>query len=151
MKMYFEYLHNICGVTHSPAPHFDMNEEYQLQETLLKLIRDKKILSAHDVSEGGLFVTLIESAMNKNMGFEINTDSNIRKDAFLFGEAQSRVVVTVSAASAAAFEAAAGSHPFSKLGTVKANGHVNIDGTDWGNIKDWKDAYDTAIEKLLNN
>src|SRR5690606_36753456 len=146
-----EYLHKICGVTHSPAPHFDMEEEFKLQETLLQLIRNKQVLSAHDVSEGGLFTTLIESAMNNNLGFEINTDKDIRKDAFLFGEAQSRVVVTVSADKAAAFEAALNGHPCSKLGTVKGNGHVTIDAADWGHIKDWKDAYDTAIEKLLNS
>jgi phosphoribosylformylglycinamidine synthase len=106
--------------------------------------------SAHDTAEGGLFVALIESAMQKNMGFEITTDSNIRKDAFLFGEAQSRVVVSVSADKVAAFEAAMGSHPYSKIGTVKAGGNIKIDNADWGYIKDWKEAYDTAIEKLLN-
>lgn len=145
-----EYLHHICGVSMSPAPHFELEEEAGVQDTVLKLIRNKQILSAHDTAEGGLFVTLIESAMKKNMGFAIDTDSSIRKDAYLFGEAQSRVVVSVSAANAAAFEAAMQGKAYSKLGTVKAGGHIYIDGADWGNIKDWKEAYDTAIENLLN-
>jgi phosphoribosylformylglycinamidine synthase len=146
-----EYLHSICGVTHSPAPHFDLEEEFSLQDKLLKIVREKLVNSAHDISEGGLFTTLLESGMNLNMGFSINTDSNIRKDAFLFGEGQSRVVVSVSAANQAAFEAALGGHAFSKVGTVKADGHLTIDGAQWGHITDWKNAYDTAIEKLLNN
>src|SRR6202012_3109415 len=50
-----EYLHHICGVTHSPVPHFDLDEEYTLQQTILKLISEKVINSAHDISEGGVF------------------------------------------------------------------------------------------------
>jgi phosphoribosylformylglycinamidine synthase len=87
--------------------------------------------------------------MQRNMGFEMATDKSIRKDAYLFGEAQSRVVVSVSAAQQQAFEAALGNQPFTKLGMVKADGHIRIDGGDWGHIKDWKQAYDEAIEKLL--
>ena len=54
------------------------------------------IQSAHDVSEGGLFVSLLESSINGNLGFDITTSSEIRKDAFLFGESQSRVAISVS-------------------------------------------------------
>ncbi len=145
-----EYLHHIQGVTYSPVPHFDMEEEYLLQETIIRLNKERKLISAHDISEGGLFVTLVESCMHSNLGFEINTDSGMRKDAWLFGESQSRVVVSVPAANADAFEASLGQQAFSKLGTVKGDGHLRIDGSDWGHIRDWKKAYDTAIEKLLN-
>jgi phosphoribosylformylglycinamidine synthase subunit PurL len=145
-----EYLHQIHGVTHSPAPHFELQEEVDLQELVLKLVRDKVVQSAHDTAEGGLFVSLIESGMYKNTGFNITTHSGIRKDAYLFGEAQSRVVVSVRPEQQQAFEAALNGHPYSKLGTVTGNGHIYIDGADWGNIKDWKEAYDTAIEKLMN-
>jgi len=144
-----EYLHHIVGVTMSPVPHFDLEEEYQLQETVIRLCKEKLINSAHDLSEGGLFVALVESGMQRNMGFEITTDSRIRKDAYLFGEAQSRVIVSVGAAQQQAFEAALGSQPYTKIGTVKGDGHVRIDSGDWGHIKDWKQAYDEAIEKLL--
>lgn len=145
-----EYLHHIQRVTFSPAPHFDLDEEYDLQETVIKLIREKKIQSAHDISEGGLFVTLVENCMQRNMGFEISTDNNIRKDAFLFGEGQSRVVVSVASSLINDFEAALGNQKFSKLGMVKGDGHLRIDGADWGNISSWKQAYDEAIEKLMS-
>ena len=144
-----EYVHHICGETLTPAPYFNLEEEYQVQETIIKLIRKNLIVSAHDTSEGGLFVTLVESSMHGNMGFEIATDNSMRKDAYLFGEAQSRVVVSVRSEQQQAFEAALGGQPFTKLGQVKGNGHLYIDGSDWGHIKDWKKAYDTAIEKLL--
>ncbi|MCB0699052.1 MAG: phosphoribosylformylglycinamidine synthase subunit PurL [Chitinophagales bacterium] len=145
-----EYLHKICGVDYSPAPHFDMEEEHSLQQTVLKVTREKLVHSAHDISEGGLFVTLMESCFQNNMGFDIDTDPNLRKDAYLFGEAQSRVVVTVNHTRKRDFEAAMANHPhFIEIGTVKAGGEMTIDGDSWGNISEWKEMYNTAIEKLV--
>lgn len=145
-----EYLHHILGATMSPAPHFDMEEEYRLQETIIRLNKNKMLLSAHDLSEGGLFVALTESCMQQDMGFEIKTDVSIRKDAYLFGEAQSRVIVTIKPEMQREFEAALADQKFSLLGKVKADGHLRIDHGDWGHIKDWKKAYDKAIENLLS-
>ena len=146
-----EYLHHICGVTHSPAPYFDLDEEHKLQQTILRLISMKVINSAHDISEGGMFTCLLESAMNNNLGFEIETDKDIRKDAVLFGEAQSRVIVSVNPAVHAMFEAELDDMSFTKLGVVNAGGEIMIDDESWGYISDWKEAYDTALEKLLAN
>jgi phosphoribosylformylglycinamidine synthase len=146
-----EYLHQICGVTHSPAPYFDLEEEHKLQQAILRVIGEKLIRSAHDIAEGGLFITLLESAMAGGFGFNIVTDSNIRKDAFLFGEAQSRVVVSVNADLHAVFEAELGDVPFAKIGKVTMNQEIVIDNEGWGYISDWKNTYDTAIEKLLSN
>jgi len=145
-----EYLHHICGVTHSPAPHFDMEEEYQVQQTIARLINEELIISAHDISEGGLFACLVESAMVNGLGFHIDTDKHIRKDAFLFGEGQSRVVVSVNPHLHAMFEAELKGTPFMKLGTINATQQITIDDHNWGYISEWKDAYDNALEKLLN-
>lgn len=145
-----EYLHKICGVEFSPAPYFDLEEEFNLQKTVTDLIKKKLITSAHDVSEGGLFVTLCESGFNKNLGFEITSNKDIRADAFYFGEAQSRVLVSVSEDKAEDFEKDLANITFEKLGGV-TNGELKIDGEDWGNIKDWKKQYDTAIEKYFKN
>lgn len=146
-----EYLHHILGIDKSPAPHFDLEEEYLLQETIIKLSKEKLILSAHDLAEGGLFVALVESGMQRNTGFEISTNTDIRKDAFLFGEAQSRVVVSVAPSQKEAFEQSLGNQPFSLLGKVKSDGQLKVDQSNWGHIADWKKTYDEAIEKLLNN
>ena len=145
-----EYLHKIHGVEYSPAPYFDLEEEFALQKAVGKLIHDKLINSAHDVSEGGLFVTLIESCFNRCLGFEISTDTSIRKDAYLFGEAQSRVVVSIKEKHLPELKAvlAAMNIPFEKLGTV-TGGNITIDSADWGNIRSWKEKYDNAISKLL--
>jgi phosphoribosylformylglycinamidine synthase II len=143
-----EYLFKLNNVTHSPAPHFDLQEEAALQNTIASLIKSKLILSAHDVMEGGLFTTLLESSLQHELGFSIDLHKDIRKDAFLFGEAQSRVVVSVGNDKAAAFEAALGNHPFEKLGTVTGS-NITVAGENWGTVSDWKELYNTAIEKEL--
>ena len=148
-----EYLHKIVGEEFSPCPHFELDEEFELQQQLLKLIKNKMILSAHDVSEGGLAITLLESAFPNNLGIDVKaTDDTIRKDAYWFGESQSRVVVSVSAAQEEAFVSfvMATNVPVALLGTVSA-GSVNIDGEDWGSISAWKKKYDNAISEILSN
>jgi len=113
--------------------------------------KNKSILSAHDVSDGGVFMNLLESAMVNNLGFEINSDSAIRKDAFLFGEAQSRVIVTVSANNTSAIETDLKNQTiaFTKLGTVKGHSIV-VDSTNYGLVSEYKQAFDTSIEGYMN-
>jgi phosphoribosylformylglycinamidine synthase len=143
-----EYLHKVCKEEYSPAPYFDLEEEFRLHETVSSLIKNKMILSAHDISEGGLFVTLAESAFFNNLGFTVNQQKReIRKDAYWFGEAQGRVVVTISAEKVNEFEGTLGI-PFEKLGEVTA-GEITVDGENWGNISDWKMKYDNAIGNYL--
>jgi phosphoribosylformylglycinamidine synthase len=145
-----EYLHKIIGVDFSPAPFFELEEEVAVQKTVTQLIKNQLIESAHDVSEGGLFVTLLESAMWNSLGFELHTNTSVRKDAFLFGEAQSRVVVSVKREALSTLEAVLKSHgrPYEVIGEVIAN-EIIVDAANWGSIDTWKDKYDNAIENNL--
>ncbi len=144
-----EYLHKICGVEFSPAPYFDLQEEFDLHQVISKLISNKMIESAHDISEGGLFVALAESGFNRNLGFKVKQQKpQIRKDAYWFGEAQGRVIVTVKNKKTAEFEKVFTDIPFENLGTV-TDGEIIFETESWGNISKWKERYDTAIEKYL--
>ena len=145
-----EYLHHLCGVTHSPAPHFELDEEYAVQQSIANLIEKNVIHSAHDIAEGGLFTTLLESAIGTGYGFAVYTEEGLRKDAFLFGEGQSRVVVSVDPNFKALFEAELGSVAHSYLGKVNATGEICVDQVGWGYLPDWEGAYDQALGKLLN-
>jgi phosphoribosylformylglycinamidine synthase len=145
-----QYLSQLCGISHSPAPRFDLETEYAVQQKTAELIRSGLIRSAHDISEGGLFVSLLESGFPRGLGFRVAApDASLRADAIWFGEAQSRIVVTVDPGVWEAFRAAVGDHPFIDLGTV-TDGGVQVNGSDWGPIGSWKQAYDTAIERYLN-
>ncbi len=145
-----QYLSKICGVEYSPAPNFELEEEFDLQQKVAELIKNNLIESAHDVSEGGLFVTLLESGFHRNLGFDVvAADYNIRKDAQWFGEKQSRVVVSVKAGRLSELKKALGNHSFEELGVV-TTGSVEVDGMEWGAIEEWKEKYDTAIENYLS-
>ncbi|HSU27673.1 MAG TPA: phosphoribosylformylglycinamidine synthase subunit PurL [Chitinophagaceae bacterium] len=144
-----EYLHKVCQVDFSPAPYFNLQEELELHKKLADLIRKKLIRSAHDTSEGGLFAALCESGFNNELGFSVQTKSGIRKDAFLFGEGQGRVVVTVELEDVVRFEGMLKDFPFEKIGVV-TSGELVVDGDFWGGIGWWQDKYDTAIEKYLS-
>lgn len=147
-----EYLSNISGVRFSPAPHFDLEEEYRLHQAVKELIQKDLIESAHDVSDGGLFTTLLESAMPSDLGFDISADENFRKDAFLFGESQSRVVVSIHPSKQDEFlEFMMGTEvEFNLLGEVTPS-NIIVDGDDWGDVKEWKEEYDHAIGKAMSH
>jgi phosphoribosylformylglycinamidine synthase len=146
-----EYLYSYHKIKNTPAPHFNLDEEFIVQESVKSIIKNGLIQSAHDVSDGGLFMTLLESALQGNLGFEINSVSGIRKDAFLFGEAQSRVVVSVDSSKASQLEVELKKNntPFTKLGTVKGS-RVMIDGTDYGMVSEYATDYNTSLESKLN-
>lgn len=155
-----EYLQRLHGVKHSPAPYFDIEEEVFMQHTVSYLIKNKLIQSAHDVSEGGLFVTLMESGMPNNLGFSIEKPQNtpeginegIRPDAFLFGESQSRIVVSIKESEVIHFEHFMNERKgaFSKLGRVMGE-RISINGEGWGNITTWKKVYDETLGDIMNN
>jgi phosphoribosylformylglycinamidine synthase subunit PurL len=146
-----EYLYSYQGVKLSPAPYMELDEEQAVQDVVLALIQEGIIASAHDCADGGLFVTLLESAMVNGIGFSIDSDVEIRSDAFLFGEAQSRVVVSVAPEHEEAFAEllAATEVPFSLLGETGGT-DVIIDDENFGSVAELKNLYDTAIEKYLS-
>jgi len=147
-----EYLHKIKNVELSPAPLFDLDEEYAVQKFISSLIKEKLILSAHDVSEGGLIVALLESGFNRKLGFDVSADNGeIRLDAFCLGEAQSRVVVSCANEKLQELKhrAASSGIDITVLGTVTRSS-IKINSEDWGEIAKWENLYDTAIEKILS-
>jgi phosphoribosylformylglycinamidine synthase len=96
-----------------------------------------------------LFVTLCESGFNRELGFTLETKESLRKDACLFGEGQSRVVVSVKADLISEFEIALGEFPHERIGLV-TSGEMLVDGDFWGTIDWWKEEYDTSIENYLS-
>ena len=138
---------------HSPCPEINLDDEKKLQAAITVLIRKQLIHSAHDLSEGGLFVSLAESGFFNELGFNIQVETgSMRKDAYWFGETQSRALLSV--------------HPDKKdevlqllqdggveailLGTV-TEGDCVINGESMKNIQYWKDLYNNAIGNFLAN
>ena len=146
-----EYLHKLNGVEYSPAPYFDIEEEYQLHQSIKQLIRKKLLQSVHDISEGGLITALLESGFNRSLGFDVQQSAtNIRKDAYWFGESQSRVVVscTLKNAEEVLSQLSALNIPFEYMGIVTES-NIDMEGEYWGHIEEWRELYDMAIERML--
>ena len=146
-----EYLASYHSYNESSTPDFDIDKEYELQQSISDLIKNNLIQSAHDVADGGLFITLLESCMTKDLGFSIESLDDIRKDAFLFGESPSRVVVSISDHQKSDFE------EFMKntntLSTCIGNttdGELLIDDHSFGNFKDYKDIYENSLSNKMN-
>jgi len=145
-----EYLNSYLKISASPAPYFNLDEEYEMQNIVSKLIKEKVVNSAHDCADGGLFITLTEMAMASNLGYDVITSSEIREDAFLFGESAGRVVITIERDKEDDFIDVMSSSdvPFILLGHV-TRGKVVIDEDNYGFISELKNQFDTALANKL--
>lgn len=147
-----EYLSFVHLVNESAAPKFDLEYEMKLQGIVKDLIAAKLVSSAHDVSLGGLFVTLVECALPGGLGFDVTSPAEIRGDAFLFGESQSRVVVSVSLDQETGFldyMMDSGIH-FSALGHVTKE-ELRIDDVSFGFIADYARDFEKSLERILSD
>jgi len=115
-----EYLELIHGLVEG-RPYIDLDLEKRVQSCCLKLIKQGVISSAHDCSDGGLAITLAECCLGGKLGFKGEKwEFGRRVDAALFGEVQSRIIVSVSPEKVKQLEAMASANrvPITRLGTV---------------------------------
>lgn len=92
-----EYLSVIHELETGVIPELDLDLEKRVQTAVLEAVQAKLAKSAHDCAEGGLAVALAEAAFERGLGAEITlAEDGIRPDALLFGESQSRIIVTAA-------------------------------------------------------
>ncbi|MFC1637685.1 phosphoribosylformylglycinamidine synthase subunit PurL [Candidatus Margulisiibacteriota bacterium] len=117
-----EYLKVINGRVAGPAPELDLKKEKAVQKTVYDAIQKGLVNSAHDCSEGGLAVALAEcciSNKDKMIGAEIAATGD-RQDCLLFGESQSRIILSCDERSVSKVESLAKKNRIAcqKIGTV---------------------------------
>ena len=120
-----QYLLVEHGLRMGVPPKLDLNREKALHQLILNCA-DKRILnSCHDIADGGLLVALSECLLSRidhplGAHVKLNFGSSIRKDALLFGESQSRAIVSISPEKEAEFEKLAknAQTPIYKIGKV---------------------------------
>ena len=146
-----EYLFSYHKIKESSVPEFDLDREFELQEDLYSLIKRDLIISAHDLSDGGLFISLLESAMVNKKGFKIKCSNSLRKDAFLFGESPTRVIVSVKPSLKNEFETYMNLQTtnYLLLGEVTDN-NILIDDINFGLTSDFSEIYNNSLSKKLN-
>ncbi|MGB9702360.1 MAG: phosphoribosylformylglycinamidine synthase subunit PurL [Candidatus Kapaibacteriota bacterium] len=133
------------------APEMNIDEEVKLQKTILELIYSQIINAAHDVSEGGIAIALAEMGIySKNLGASIDLGQNPSLGK-LFGESQSRIIVTLNPSNKQIFEEKCkeSAVEFYPLGLVQ-NNLFEIKNLFKIEISKIKNLYETAIEKELN-
>jgi len=147
-----EYLKIVHKVKYSSVPVFYLEEEFAVQEVIKNMISSKLVQSAHDVSEGGLFTCLMESSLSGNLGFDVTTQDDIRKDAWFFGESQSRVIVSVKKEKAAQLHNMLDKADvsYTKLGSVVKDS-LKIDNKDFGKLSLWRELYENTIVNKLES
>lgn len=130
-----EYLEFYYEISESGLPAFDIDLEVRMNGVMNQLIAEGLLSSANPVGKGGLFFTLLRAGMPSGFGFDITTDAEVRKDAFLFGEAMGRMVVGVAPARVDDFVDLMSSLkvPFFALGHV-TKGEIRIDDESFGYI-----------------
>ncbi|MDR2036330.1 MAG: hypothetical protein LBQ60_00245 [Bacteroidales bacterium] len=140
-----EYIRSYHQMKDTPPPSIDLEAEAKVQSVIQRLISRKLVKSAHAISRGGLFLSLLESSMIRGFGFDITVDGEIRKDAFLFGESPSRVVVSVATSRETDFidfmmETGVS---FMTLGHVTRE-EIRIDDNSYGFVSDYKKKFHSA-------
>lgn len=144
------YVREILGQRFTPCPEFHLDTEARVHEVLTDLIASGLLQSAHDVSEGGLWTCLLESAMPRQLGFSVRIPEDVRPDIFLFSESQSRVLLTlpVEKTAGAMDILAQQGISFVRLGSV-TSGELVMNGKSFGHIRAWMDRYQNALSSIL--
>ena len=148
-----EYLKVLFDRNEGKPPVLDRKHEKQVQEFCLELIQKGLIQSAHDCSEGGLAITVAEScfsAKEEALGATLELESTLRGDALLFGETQSRIIISFPEELTDQIEDLALSYPvdFSLIGkTGGSQFKVSINGQEYikQDIESAKEIWKTSL------
>ena len=126
-----EYLTIVHNLIKGKPPAIDLNFEKRVQKACQQAIRARIIKSAHDCSDGGLAVALAECCIGnqeKMLGAEILLKEKIRTDALLFGETQSRIIVSLEEKNLKRLESICKKNrvPFTVIGQVSYEKNLSI-------------------------
>lgn len=151
-----EYAKTIQGLVAGQPPEIDLAGEKRLIDCLVRLASERAIFSAHDVSDGGLAVTLAESCFGtRGLGADVEIKSALPDELTVFGERGARVVVSATSASLAHVNRIAAQYEVTvqSIGTVtrskfriQLNGIEVIQGTVDSYRKPWGESLQKAIE-----
>lgn len=148
------YLSVIHGLEAGRPPEINLQTEKLIQSTVLKLIKKGLVNSAHDCSEGGLAIALAECCIAGKVGAEITLTEAIRASSLLFGETQSRIIISISKDKVDEVLSilSEGQVPFKVLGKVCGE-ELSIAGSGWkirAELSAMEEKYRGAIACIMN-
>jgi phosphoribosylformylglycinamidine synthase len=150
-----EYAKEILGAVWGFPPALELEREAALQKALVEMIDAGVVDSAHDCSEGGIAVTLAESAFANGVGVGVDLASlGLPAEFVLFGEDASRVVISCDRSSLQGIQQVAGKYGLSaeEIGeTVSDQVEIKLDGRVAlsAAVKELRGAYEGALQAAL--
>ena len=150
-----EYAKEVLGAVWGYPPQLDIEKEATLQRALVSIIQDGLVESAHDCADGGLAVTLVESALPAGIGAKVNISGHgLPPEYRLFGEDASRVVLSCDPDRLPRIKQVAEEFGVSLDVLGETGGdhvEISIDGKPAisAGIKELQDSYEGALEKAL--
>ena len=145
-----EYIKQTFGTIAGDAPHFEIQEEVHLQKTVLKAISNSLIESAHDCSEGGIAVCLAEKVLQSSYGAIVDLPFELSA-GHLFGEAQSRIVITAKQNNVDALQSICNEFdvPLTKIGVVSAEATLSINNSIILSTEEMKSLYEGTLPSIM--
>ena len=125
-----EYSKAVGGITAGEPPAIDLAAEKRLVDCLVTVAAERVVTEAHDVSDGGIAVTLAESCFAaKGLGADVKLPEDAAAENALFGERGARCVVSVAPEKVGALRTIAGQYGLAatEIGQVTSNGSLRIE------------------------
>jgi phosphoribosylformylglycinamidine synthase len=150
-----EYAKEILGALWGYPPELELQKEAALQKALVEMAQAVLLESAHDCSDGGIAVTLAESAFGQGVGLNVNLVSNgLPPEFVLFGEDASRVVISCDRDSLAGIQQVSAKHGVSAevIGeTIPEQVEISLDGrvVVSAAVAELREVYECALEDAL--
>lgn len=141
-----QYLYSFHGRKDSGAPPFSLADECALHAVLREMRGRVCLESLQDVSDGGLFTALLECALPGRLGFEVVADLDVRRDAYWFGEAQGRVILSIDPLEEELLlkYLQRSALPWCKLGVVTTC-EIRIDGQNHQSVAHYAGLYENSL------
>jgi len=149
------YLKTIHNRIEGPLFHFNPKDEKSVQDACLESIRSNIVNSAHDISDGGLAVTLSEMVVNSkdNLGAKVVHETKISDTEFLFGECASAIVLAISQSKLLNLELIAKKYDVTTqtIGTVTNDGKLTINNLIDIDKKNMSNKYFNSLSNVMEN
>ena len=146
-----EYLKVVHGLTTGDAPILDLDVELKVQETVLEAITSGLVTAAHDISDGGLAVSIAEMGIFGSLGAQI--DLSVLSGSIheiWFSEAQSGIVLTCKPDKKESLmkHLSQGGVDVAQIGTVQGDALI-FEGVGSVSLDQLQSIYESAIPKAM--
>jgi phosphoribosylformylglycinamidine synthase len=145
-----EWAHHVHGHLGGMPPVVDLQRERVLSEVLVAASINGIVAAAHDISDGGVAITLTEMAMKSGIGVKVSVPSDFDPFVFCFAESTGRAIAVVTAAHEAAFVAScsAAGLPVTRLGETGGDA-VEIIGQFSAPISELRRSHEATIPAIF--